>query len=358
MIRKITRFTAVALFALFAVASNGTAQMGGPPPDFTVSAEERAAAITGMIARLNEAYVFPDVARKMEQSVRMKQKRGEYDKITSARELADKLTADFREVSKDKHLRVFYNDQPVPDQDPFAEVPAEIRARQREQAARFNFGFEKVERLQGNVGYLDFRGFNPVEVAADTATAAMNFLANTDALIIDLRFNGGGEPAMVAYLSSYLFDQPVHLNSIYERPTDLTQQWWTSHVPGPRFGQKKPVFVLTASRTFSAAEEFTYNLKNLKRATIVGETTGGGAHPVMPFKASEHFSIGVPFARAINPITKTNWEGTGVTPDVAVKADEAFDTAYRLALQKVIDATKEPQRKEGLQKLLAEKSAK
>ena len=160
----------------------------------------------------------------------------------------------------------------------------------------------------------------------------MTFLAGTRAMIIDLRWNGGGQPKMVALVSSYLFDRRTHLNDLWTRRTNATEEFWTrDSVAGRKFGGTKPVFVLTSSRTFSGGEEFTNNLKTLKRATIVGETTGGGAHPVRGRRVDDHFMIGVPFARAINPITKTNWEGTGVEPDVKVPASEALATAIKLA---------------------------
>ena len=342
---------AVSTFSLFA--------QFGPEPDFTITAAERKEVIDGSIARLNQYYVFPDTAKKMEQSVRARAAKGEYDKITSARELAEKLTADFREVSKDKHLGVRYSNAPIPDL-PFNQPPpAEQIEQQKAFASKLNFGFEKVERLQGNIGYVDIRGFMPPEVGGETAAAAMTFVGNSDALIVDLRFNGGGEPAMIAFLTSYLFDEPTHLNDIYTRHDDTTQQWWTSpFVPGRRFGSKKPIYVLTSNRTFSGGEEFAYNLKNLRRATIIGETTGGGAHPVNGVRVSEHFEIGVPFARAISPITKTNWEGTGVSPDISIPADQAFDKAFALALEKVIASTTDPKRKAGLQRVLDEKTQK
>ena len=140
---------------------------------------------------------------------------------------------------------------------------------------------------------------------------------------------------MIALISTYLFDEPTHLNDIWERKDNSTQQYWTlPYVPGKRLNDK-PVYVLTSKLTFSGAEEFSYNLKNLKRATIVGETTGGGAHPVAGHRVDDHFMIGVPFARAINPISKTNWEGTGVEPDVKVPAVEALTTAEKLAHEKL-----------------------
>jgi C-terminal processing protease CtpA/Prc len=191
--------------------------------------------------------------------------------------------------------------------------------------------FVKVEQLDGNVGYVKFNGFFDVEFCGPTASAAMNFVAGSRALIVDLRDNGGGSPAMVAYVSSYLFSTRTHLNDLWTRRTGATEEFWTRDVPGRRFGGEKPVYVLTSARTFSGAEEFTYNLKSLKRATIVGETTGGGAHPVSAHPIDEHFVIGVPFARAVNPITHTNWEGVGVAPDVKVLAADALATALKLA---------------------------
>jgi C-terminal processing protease CtpA/Prc len=170
------------------------------------------------------------------------------------------------------------------------------------------------------------------EAVSETVAAAMTFLANTDALVIDLRRNGGGRPQTVALLSSYLFDAPVLLNSLYWREWDRTDDFWTSAtVKGRRYGKDKPVFVLTSARTFSAAEEFAYNLKNLERATIVGETTGGGANPGGMRRLSEDFTMFVPMGRAINPVTKTNWEGTGVAPDVAVASENALQAALELA---------------------------
>jgi retinol-binding protein 3 len=163
----------------------------------------------------------------------------------------------------------------------------------------------------------------------------MAFVAHTDALIFDLRDNGGGDPAMVAFIASYLFDRHTHLNDLYNRRENSTEQYWTlPYVPGERL-PKQPVFVLTSSHTFSGAEEFCYDLKTQKRATIVGETTGGGAHPVGGHTVADYFMIGVPFAKAVNPVTKTNWEGTGVEPDVKVSAADALTTAEKLAAEKI-----------------------
>lgn len=206
----------------------------------------------------------------------------------------------------------------------------------RSQMDEFNCGFVKVEQLDGHVGYVKFNGFFDVGACGATASAAMNFVAGSRALIVDLRENGGGSPAMVAYVSSYLFSTRTHLNDLWTRRTGKTEEFWTrDDIPGRRFGGEKPVYVLTSAQTFSGAEEFSYNLKSLKRATIVGETTGGGAHPVSGHPIDEHFMIGVPFARAINPITRTNWEGVGVEPDVKVPAGDALATALKLAREGV-----------------------
>jgi CubicO group peptidase (beta-lactamase class C family) len=318
----------VALLAGILFPTSNSAQ--DAQPNLTVDAKTRDEVIEGALKALNEGYVFPETARKMEQAIRQRVERKEYDNIASAASFAQTLTAHLQEVSKDKHLRVIFNDGTRP---MFGgQNPADLE-RARAMAAKRNFGFEKVERLDGNIGYLDLRGFENLELARDTAAAAMNFLAHTDALIIDLRQNGGGQPDTVAFISSYLFDKRTHLNDIYERPMNTTREFWTSEdVPGKRYGDK-PVFVLTSKRTFSAAEEFTYNLKNLKRATIIGETTGGGAHPVMARPLGKNFLITVPFARAINPITKTNWEGVGVKPDVETTAENTLKVARLAALK-------------------------
>ena len=332
--RKLYRSFAIAiLVSVLLTFGDGLAQGPAQQPDGTIDAATRTEVIEGIVKHLNQGYVFPDVAAKMEKDLRDRLQKKEYDNVTSAIKFANLLTGHLQAVSHDKHLRVRYSHEPPrPNSDGGAAF-----------LSSNNFGFEKVERLNGNIGYLDLRVFAPTESASDTAIAAMNFLANTDALIVDLRRNGGGSPAMVALLSSYLFDsQPVHLNSLYWRPSDTTQQWWTlPYVPGKRYGRKKDVYVLTSKRTFSAAEEFTYNLQNLKRATIIGETTGGGAHPGGVRRINDHFAVWVPSGRAINPISGTNWEGTGVKPDVDVPADQALKTAHLAALNKLMEQSQD-----------------
>jgi hypothetical protein len=298
-----------------------------------IDAATKARVIDGAVANLNEFYVFPESAKKMEEALRARQKKGEYDAVIDGDAFAEMLTGHLQEVSHDKHLRVGFSPVVLPKGGPERNPDAE--ARMRTQMERNNCFFDKVERLPLNIGYLKFNGFADPAVCGATATAAMNFLGGVDAIIFDMRENGGGNPEMVAYISTYLFGELTHLNDLYNRKEDSTTQYWTlPYVPGKRL-TGKPVFVLTAKRTFSGAEEFTYNLKNLKRATIIGETTGGGAHPVSGHRIDDHFTIGVPFARAVNPISKANWEGTGVEPDVKVPADEALDVAKKMAAEQI-----------------------
>lgn len=301
---------------------------------FKIDAATRAKVIDGAVAALNESYVFPETAKKMEEAVKAHQKKGDYDSIGDGDDFGKRLTDDFQAVSHDKHLRVMFSPAPMPDME--AQHPDPKReAEQRKQMERANCGFNKAEILEGNVGYLKFDFFADPAICGPTVVAAMNFLANTDAIIFDLRENGGGDPKMVAFVCSYLFAERTHLNDLWTRKGDVTDQFWTDpYVPGKRL-DAKPAFVLTSKNTFSGGEEFTYDLKTLKRATIVGETTGGGAHPVRGHHITDHFAIGVPFARAINPITHTNWEGTGVEPDVKVAAADALATAQKLATEKL-----------------------
>src|SRR5687767_6625145 len=340
----------LAILCVFAL-SGATLGFAQPEqPDLTIDAATRTQVIDAVLKRLNDSYVFPEVAKKMEQSLRERNDKKEYDQITSAKQFAATLTKDLQAVSNDKHPRIRYSHSPIPERGPRREPTAEEREQRKRDMNWMNHGFVKVERLRGNIGYLEFLNFMDEEMGADTVAAAMNFINGTDALIIDLRGNGGGNPAMVALICSYLFGpEPVHLNDLYWREGDRTDQFWTKkEVAGKRY-LNKDVYVLTSKRTFSGAEEFTYNLKNLKRATIIGETTGGGAHPGGMFRMNQHFGAFVPTGRAINPITKTNWEGTGVAPDLAVPAEQALVVARLMALKKSLTSLANPDFKAGVQ---------
>ena len=297
-----------------------------------VDAAERKKVIDGVDSNLKEYYIEPAVAQQMADALNTHESKGDYDAISDGDAFATQLTKDLQAVSHDKHLRVDFSPFKVP---PRTEPTPEDEARFHQQMEHSNCAFDKVEILPNNIGYIKFDGFMDASFCGQTVVAAMGFVAHTDAVIFDLRQNGGGQPAMVTLIASYLFDHPTHLIDIYNRKEDSTTQNWTlSYLPGPRLA-KQPVFVLTSKRTFSGAEEFAFDLKNQKRATIVGETTGGGAHPVSGHPVADYFMVGVPFAKSLDPVTKTNWEGTGVEPDVKVPAADALTTAEKLALEKI-----------------------
>ena len=292
--------------------------------DIELDTAARARVIDGAARMLEESYVFADIGKSMATSLRTREKRGQYNDFTDGEAFAVRLTGDLRAISHDQHVEVRFSlvVQPpsAPMQPPGA---AELEA--------INCGFEKAEHMPPNIGYLKFNVFADPQICGRTASAAMNFLADSDALVIDLRDNNGGISGMVTLMASYLFAEPTHLNDSYARKGNSIIQFWTSpYVPGKRF-IGKPVFLLTSRATFSAAEDFSYALKNLKRASLIGETTGGGAHPIEVDRIDDHFSIVVPFARSISPVTKSDWEGTGVEPDIKVSAADALEEALKRA---------------------------
>jgi hypothetical protein len=317
---------------------------GAKLDDIQLDASIRQKTIDAICAKLTQYYVYPDLAAKMIEAVQEHQKKGDYNSITDGNEFADALSRDLRAVSHDRHLFVTYNPFTLPEQPgsgsgPHGPSPAEL-ARFRTMVEQQNCTFSKLEILNHNVGYIKFDAFPPPDICGPTVVAAMNFLAHTDTLIFDLRENHGGDPNMVDFMVSYLFQHPTHINDLTNRHDNETHQYWTlPWVPGPRF-VNQPVYVLTSHETFSGGEEFTFDLKTQKRATIVGETTGGGAHPVQGMSAGDHFTIGVPFGRPINPVTKGDWEGKGIEPDVKVSAAEALSTAEKLAADKLATQSK------------------
>jgi len=326
-------------------------------PDLTVDATTRKAVVDTLAERIERLYVFPDKARETARALRKRLAAREYDRIASAKELADSLTSHVQAVTHDLHLRVNYRHEPVPPMATDGPPPEAEMHRMREMGRRANYGFERVERLPGNVGYVDLRQFAGAPEAQATAVAAMNFLGNVDALVVDLRRNGGGSPEMIATLLTYLTEPGDRLmfNTFYQREEDRTLQFWTNpFVPGPRLNGK-PVYVLTSPRTFSAAEEFAYDIQTHKLGTIVGAVTGGGAHPGGMFRVHDHFMVFVSTGRAVNPVTKTNWEGVGIKPDIAVKPGEALRVAHVEALKKIIESVKDdPDRKAALERALDE----
>jgi C-terminal processing protease CtpA/Prc len=311
-----------------------------------VDAAAKKQTVEALFTSMNQYYVFPDKAKEAEKAVKARLASGAYDGVKDGAEFAKLVTEDMRKVCQDAHLHVRFSETKLPEREEARQPTQAEIAEARRQTLRGNAGLQRVERLPGNVGLIKINGFHDPELAAEPIRAAMDFVANTDALIFDLRDNGGGDPSTVQLLCSYLFgEKPVHLNDIYFRPENRTTEFWTlKSVPGKRY-EDREVYVLTSKRTGSGAEEFAYNLKNLKRATIVGSSTWGGANPGGMIRLNDHFSAFVPSGRAINPITKTNWEGVGVQPDVEVAPEGALKAAHVLALKSLLAKAKPEDRK-------------
>jgi Peptidase family S41/N-terminal domain of Peptidase_S41 in eukaryotic IRBP len=311
-----------------------------------VSARE---AVEATLALIRAGYVFPDRAEQAAAAIETRLAAGEYDDLDEAA-LAERLTSQLDEICADKHLRVRAMPPRPPRPGP-APADGPRRARggpglpggPRLPGHPGNYGIHRAERLDGNIGYLDLHGVAPPEDAAPAIAAAMELVAGTYALIIDLRRNHGGSPHGVVFWCSYLFpDADTHFNDIVRADTGETRQFWSlAWVPGPRYTDR-PVYVLTSHETFSGGEDFGYTLQAQGRAQVIGETTGGGAHPTRMIPISETLAVSVPFARSVNPVTGTNWQGTGVVPDTEVPADQAYDVAYARALRHVLSLTVPP----------------
>jgi Peptidase family S41/N-terminal domain of Peptidase_S41 in eukaryotic IRBP len=322
-------------------------QPGAPrisvPDDGSLAAEQLSGReiVTKALELLRANYVFPEQAGQAATAIEARLEAGEYDDLDEIT-LTERLTRDLQEITGDRHLRVVLGGGPGPRRQQIGEPeePKDHEARRlamRRMGRLDNFGIRQVERLDGNVGYLDVRRVAVPADAGPAIGAAMELVAGTYALIIDLRHNGGGAPEGVVFWCSYLLDErPTHLNDIFHADTGETRQFWAlPYVPGTRY-LDRPVYVLTSGHTFSGGEDFAYTLQALGRATVVGETTGGGAHPTRGFPISAAVHIGIPFARSVNPVTGTNWQGTGVVPDVPADAERAYDVAYARALEKVL----------------------
>jgi len=305
----------------------------------SIEVEEQGLVIDSLAYTLEKNYVFADVGKKMSDMLLANKESGKYAEIKEPDQFAAAITSDMEEISRDRHLWVLYEPERIAMIKKALENDdnSELEEYLIRELKNINYGFKEVKILPGNIGYINMTRFANAHYGGETAIAAMQFVSNVNALIFDMRQNGGGSPSMIQLITSYLYDkdETTHLNSFYFRPTDEYQQFWTlPFVPGKHIPDVD-VYVLTSRRTFSGAEEFTYNLKHLERATIIGETTGGGAHPIDEKVLNDNFLMGLPKGRAVNPITEKNWEGTGVEPHVKVPQKEAFDNAYLMALKKL-----------------------
>jgi retinol-binding protein 3 len=311
-----------------------------------------------LVTALNEYYVFPDVARDVGTTLKSDFRKGAFDQYKSGPDLAAALTQRLRDVTREKHLGVSFSATPILPEPASELTPAQLAERQRvrlERMQKRNFSIARVECLKQNVGCISIVGFEPAEEAGPAIAAAMRLVAHSDALIIDLRENDGEYPSGVAQLESYLFDSRTHLNDMYIREGNRVEETWTlDELAGPRYGEKRPVFLLTSRKTFSGGEDMAYTMQQLRRAAIVGEATGGGANPGRDFRLNAHFSAFIPFARAVNPITKGNWEGKGVQPDIKTSADGALSAAHSLALKSILAWETNTSRVNDIQALIAE----
>jgi hypothetical protein len=301
----------------------------------SIGAEQRAAVIARATELLSANYVFLDRAERGAAEVRERAERGEYDKITSPARFAEQLSRHLADAIGDRHLHVKVGSVPAADPSSASvETKAEL-AQLRRDAEAEEFGIGKPRVLEGNVGYVAFHRFFRAELAGGALATAMRQLAKTSALIVDLRECRGGDPVMAVLAASWLFDgRPRHWNDMLRRRDGTTTQFWTAAwLPGERYVDK-PVYVLTAQRTFSAPESFAYELQQTGRATIVGERTGGGAHPGAWFPIDDRFSIFIPLSRYVSATSGGDWEGDGVRPDVICGASEALERAHRLALSR------------------------
>lgn len=311
----------------------GLAAAGGP-----VSAQPARTAlsqtVTAVVQALESNYVFPDVAARAGQELRRQLKRGAYDTL-GGEALALRLTRDLQRISGDLHLGISYHPEVLPAETASDGPPSEADiAWMKQLLAENGYGIPDRRMLPGGVGYLNITLFGPLSLCADSMAAAVQSVAEAKALIIDLRAcRGSIDPHAIPFLSGYFFADPVHLNDFYDRLSGQTTQTWSyAWVPGKRMTDI-PVWILTSGRTFSGGEEFAYDFQQLKRATLVGEQTGGGANPGRSFRLGDHYSAFIPTGRAINPLTGTNWEGVGVQPDSAVRSDLALYRAQRMALR-------------------------
>ena len=292
------------------------------------------AEITDIVHRAGDLvaqhYVFADVGARLRDLLADRSAAGAYGALVDPQALAGVLTEDLQSVNGDLHLRLKHHPEPIAD----PQVDADWEAAMAKEAAAALGGVARIERLEGNVVHLALApALFPVELVGAALTAALHVVAGADALLLDLRDNHGGDPRTVALVCGHLLDEQTHLVTMQQRdPDKSTQSWSPAWVPGPRFGGTKPVYVLVGPQTFSGAEELAYDLQVLERGMVVGERTRGGAHPREGFRLHPHLELAVPVARAVSAVTNTNWEGTGVHPDIEVPTPDALATAHRLAL--------------------------
>ena len=328
----------IAIIAIATTCLNATAQ-NRPSP---ISEQEKKKIIEQVNNLLIDEYIFPEVAKKTTNGLIANLKNGVYKSLTDPMEFANNLTMDLRKLSNDNHFIIEFDPEWINESKKTVTKKDSLEFLNRDIAEfkKQNFAFKEIKILDGNIGYLKLIGFCPTSYAGETAVAALSFLQNTDAIIIDLRENGGGSSDMVQLISSYFFsEQPQVFVEYFTRKGNLTERDYNlQYLPGKRMVDKN-LYILTSHSTFSAAESFTYIMKNRNRAVIIGETTGGGANPVSRKATNENFTIRIPTSKVIDPITKTDWETVGIKPDFEVPLNEAIQIAQIKAIEKLATST-------------------
>jgi len=292
-----------------------------------------------------EYYPLPEVSLKMINYLDEKQKKGDYDCFNNINNFTTQLTKDLRKISNDDHIRVY----------PYEKIPDDLLSEIKLGYPENNYGFQKVEILTGNIGYINLTTFNNPKSAGPTAIAAMNFVSNSDALIIDLRLNGGGDESMAQLISSYFFDKSTHLTDNFIRKDSITEQRWTQEwVSGPKIAAA-PIYILMSSYSYSSAEVLAYQLQQLERAKIVGEKTRGGVHGVRYMSFPDKLiNLKVPYSQDINPYSKTNYIN-GVIPDIPCSSNKALIVAHLEASKELLKTETDSLKKYKLEWSIAEK---
>ncbi len=301
----------------------------------SITRAERAEVVEAIAQVFAETYVFEDRAQKVAAHLRQRLANGAFDSATDREALADLLTAEIQKVEADKHIEVISDADADADANADDGRPRSERYGWIDRLRRRNYDFARVEILPGNVGYLRVDSFPPPELAGPTARAAMAFLRNSDALIIDLRSNGGGTGEMVQLLASYFFVERTSLLRTFRRASE--PQVTTDYTLSTLEAERMPIidlYVLTGSSTFSAAEAFAFALQERDRGVIVGTTTRGGANAGR-YVAVQGFRVFIPIAHAMSPTSDASWDGVGVKPDIAAPETEALAVAHREALTRL-----------------------
>jgi hypothetical protein len=319
--------------------------------DLQISSKEKSQIIDTIIKAVKHSYVFPKISSQIETMLLTHERKGDYNKIISSKEFADTISNQLTFTSNDKHLRILYSYDTIPQKtNKEPPLPDFIKTF----ALENNYGFNKIDILDGNIGYINILGFFPFDEATQKAIASFDFLSGTKALIVDLRENTGGYAPLANFMISYFFNkQPVKiLENVFRDSSKIEQMWSSFYVPGKRY-LNRPVYVLTSSGTFSAGEAFAYILQGFHKAIVVGERTGGGANLCDLIRLNDHFVMNLPVGRPVSPFSKSNWEAVGVQPDIAVSKEKALITAHIAALQELIKNCTDKTQSDKLKDILA-----